>query len=111
LHRGEAGLQAELSGEDLRVPGDVRRAVVGQHLDDRRCAVCAEAALDGLEQEVANVRAANSGVGHGALGDDLAVMGVDDEGAADDVAVPSRVNSNPSEHQRRFERMTMTLPS
>ena len=38
-------------------------------------------------------------------------MGVNDEGAADDITVPSRVNSNPSEHQRRLERMTMTLPS
>jgi hypothetical protein len=42
---------------------------------------------------------------------DFPVMSIDDEGAADDVPVPSQVNSNPSEHQRRLERMTITLPS
>ena len=51
-HRGEAGLQAELAGEDLRIPCDVRRAVVGQHVDDRRRTVCAEPSLDGLEHQV-----------------------------------------------------------
>ena len=51
-HRGEAGLQAELAGEDLRIPRDVRRAVVGQHVDDRRRTVCAEPSLDGLEHQV-----------------------------------------------------------
>lgn len=70
-----------------------------------------EPPLDGVEQQIADVRAADPGVDHCPPGDDLAVMGVDEEGAADDIAVPSRVNSNPSLHQRRFERNTMTLPS
>lgn len=38
-------------------------------------------------------------------------MGIDDKSVPDDVAVPSRVNSKPSLHQRRFERITLILPS
>ena len=81
------------------------------HLHQGRRTVCAEAAFDGFEHDVADVGPADPGLDPGAPSDDLAVMGIDDEGAADDVAVPSRVNSNPSLHQRRFERITMILPS
>lgn len=88
LHRREAGLQAELAGEDLCLLRDVWRAVVGQHLDQRRRVACSEAALDGFEHEIAD-RTADPGVDHGAPGDDLAVVCVDDEGSADDIAVPA----------------------
>jgi len=89
LDRREAGLQVKLAGEDLRVLRDVRRAIIYQHLDDRRCAVCAEAAFDSFEQDVANLGTTDPGIDHRAPGDDFAVMGIDDEGAADDVAVPA----------------------
>ena len=39
LHRRVAGLQAKLAGEDLGVLRDVGRAIIGQHLDNRRRAV------------------------------------------------------------------------
>ena len=39
LDRREAGLQAKLAGEDLGVLRDVGRAIIGQHLDNRRRAV------------------------------------------------------------------------
>ena len=40
----------------------------------------AEPSLDGLKHQVPDVRAAEAGVNHSAPGDDLAVMGVDEEG-------------------------------
>ena len=63
--------------------------IVGQHLDDRGRTVCAEAAFHCFEHDVADVVAADPGVDDGPPGDDLAVMRVDDEGAADDVAIPA----------------------
>lgn len=48
----------------------------------------AEACRDGLEHPVADVRAADAGVGYSAPGDDLAVVGIDDEGGAN-LTVPT----------------------
>lgn len=89
LDRCEAGFQAQLAGEDLRVLRDVGRAVVGQHLDDRQCAICAEAAFHGFEHDVADVGAADPGVHHGALGDNFPIMGINEERASDDLAIPA----------------------
>jgi hypothetical protein len=67
----------------------------------------AEARLDGFEHHVADVGTADPGVRNGAPGDDLAVMGVEGEGAADDLAVPAgeletvRAPSEVGAHRRR----------
>lgn len=89
LHRCEAGFQAELAGKDLRLLRDVGRAVIGEHLDHRRGATGAEAAFHSFEHDVSDFRAADSGIHHRPPGDDLAIVGIDQEGAADDVAVPA----------------------
>lgn len=52
-------------------------------------AECAKALLDRLQHHVAHIRAADPGIDHGPPGDYLAVAGVDDERAADDVAIPA----------------------
>lgn len=65
------------------------RAVVGQHLDNSRCTVCPEATLDCVEHDVADVLPADPGIHQRTLSDDFAVVGVDDKGTADDVAVPA----------------------
>ena len=110
LNRREAGLRAQLPSEDLRVLRDVGRAIVGQHLDDRRRKVCPEAPLDCLEHDVADVGTADPGVHHGPPDYDLTVVASMMK-APRTMSPFQQVNSNPSEHQRRFERMTMTLPS
>ena len=76
-----------------------------------RRANIAEAILHGFEHRVADVGAADPSVRNGTPGNDFPVMGVEDECTPDDVAVPSQVNSMPSEHQRRSDRITTTLPS
>jgi hypothetical protein len=48
-----------------------------------------EADLHGFEHHVADVGAADPGARGGAPGDDLTIMGVEDEGAADDLAIPA----------------------
>lgn len=48
--------------------------------------MAAKAALHGFEHEVADLGPADPGVDHGAPGYDFAVVGVDDEGTADDIA-------------------------
>lgn len=89
LHRREAGFQAELEGEDAGVLRGVAGPVVGEHLDRLRGAVGAEAPLDGFEQHVADVRPADARIDDGAPGDDLPVVGVHQEGGADDLPVPA----------------------
>lgn len=64
----------------------------------------------GFEQQIADIRAADFGIHHGAPSDDLAVIDVDKEDATDDIAF-QQLTSNPSLHQRRFERIKMTLRS
>jgi len=68
-----------------------------------------EACLDSLEHHVAD-HAALMPERRPRARRDLAVMRIDDEGNSDDLAV-QQVISKPSEHHRRFERMTTTLPS
>ena len=58
-------------------------------LDRLRGAVGSEAALDGGEHHVADVRAGDPGTRNCGVGDDLAVEGVDDEGDADALAIPA----------------------
>lgn len=99
------------------------QALVGRHRDDRRRATWADAALDGFEQDAANVGPTGPGMGRRAPGDDLAVMGIDDDGAADDVAVPGRGERDRvaavsqgaprvrAHGRRQGQRRTMTLPS
>lgn len=48
-----------------------------------------EAALDAVEHHVADHLAGDAAAGYGDPGDDLAVMGVDGEGNADHLAVPT----------------------
>lgn len=69
--------------------GDATRAFVAQYLERMRCPVVREPPLDGLQHHVADVRSADAGVHDGSPGDDLPVVRVDHEGAADDVAVPA----------------------
>ncbi len=47
----------------------------------------AEACLDGLDHPVADVRTADTGVGHSAPSDDLTVMGIDDEAVGTSIQV------------------------
>ena len=80
FHRGEAGAQAELPGEDACVLRRVGSAVVGEHLDRVWCLAITEAPLYRLQHHVADVRSADAGIHHNAPGDDLAIMRIDDEG-------------------------------
>ena len=96
-HRREAGNEVELGGEDTGVTGSVDQAIIGEPLHRMRGTDAAEAGLHGFEHHVADVGTADPGVRDGAPGDDLTVVGVENEGAADDLAVPSRANSKPSE--------------
>lgn len=76
-----------MAGEDLRVLRDIRRAFVGQHLDDRWRTIITKAAFHGLKHDAANFGAADPSVDHGAASGDFAVMGIDDEGTTDDITV------------------------
>lgn len=70
----------------------------------------AEAFLDGLQHHVSDVRTGYPGIGDGCPRDDLPVKRV--EMNARRTASPfQQVNSRPSQYQRRFDRITMTLPS
>jgi hypothetical protein len=95
-----------------RMAGSSSRAAVSARAFQRqKWAVRAEADLQGFEHHVADVGAADGGARGGAPGDDLAIMSVENEPAADDLAVPNRLKSKPSEHQRRLERIITTFPS
>lgn len=63
----------------------VTRAVVAQHLDGMRRLVGPKPLLDRLQHHVPDVRATDAGVHDGRSGDDLAIVRVDEEGAADDI--------------------------
>ena len=71
---------------------------------------CAEALLDGLQHHVPRIGDGYPGIDDSRPGYDLAAEGVDNERQADDVAVPAGELSE-SEHQRKFERITMAKPS
>ena len=85
----EARLQPQLAGEDARLAGGVGAAVVGEHLDRLGCPAGAEAPLYRHQHHVAHVRSADPGAGHRRPANDLPVAGVDDEGQADNLAVPA----------------------
>ena len=91
-----ARLQPELAGDDAGLPRGMGGAVVAEDLDGLGRVAGPAAALVGLEHHVLDVRPADPGVGHGPPGDDLPAVRVDEEGAADDVAVPSHADSKPS---------------
>ena len=63
--------------------------VVRQELDGLQSLRRPEPPFDRIEHQVAHVRAANAGAGDRFPGDDLAIVGVDDEGTADDLAIPA----------------------
>jgi len=85
----EARIQPQLSGEGPGFAGRVGAAVVGEHLDRLRRPAGAEAPLHRHQHHVAHVRPADPGTGYRRPGDDFAVAGIDDEGQADDLAVPA----------------------
>lgn len=64
-----------------------------------------EPLFDRLQHHVAYVRARDVCIGDRRPGDDLAVEGIDDEDEPDDSPF-QQVNSRPSEHQRRFSRVS-----
>lgn len=62
----------------------------GERISSPECGwLSAEPLLHSLEHQVAHIRSADAGVRRDAPGDDLSVMGIDDERAADDIAVPA----------------------
>lgn len=94
LDRREAGLQAQLADEDLRLLRDVGRVVVGQHLNDRQRTTRAEAAFHGFEHDVAD-----------------AILHLPDDLFADDVIVPGhgdtpRVEQDPQPTIQKVRRQS-----
>lgn len=87
--RSKIGHQAQLGGKAARRQGGVGRSVVGQELDPVRSPEVAKALLHGLQQHVAHVRSGDPGTGHSFPGDDLAIVGIDDEGSPDHLATPA----------------------
>jgi hypothetical protein len=105
--------------------------MVAQEFAGRGRSQRAEAGFDGFEHEIADDVAADAGAAHGLRGEDFAVVGVDDEGEPDDLAVPAGDLQHigapwrasrprhpaPKEPMsgdlggRRFERMTTMRPS
>lgn len=53
--RREARLPARWAGEDLCALRDIRKALVGKPVSDRRCATCASAMSDGFGRDVPTV--------------------------------------------------------
>ena len=107
--RREARDKVERGGEIDGLRGGIGGAVVGEPLDGQRGADGIEAALDAIQHHVADHLAGDAAAGCGDPGDDLAVMGVDGEGDADDLAIPAGI-SRPSEAQRRVEAGATTVP-
>src|SRR3954462_6505671 len=89
LHRREARDEVQGGGKVARFLGGIWASIVGQLLDRVWRSYGAEALLDGFEHHVTYVRAADANPAHGGPGDDLPVEGVDDEGHANDLAVPA----------------------
>ncbi len=87
--RREARDEVELGGEDAGIVGGVDRAVVREPFHRLWRANPAKAHLDGFEHHVADVGPADPCVRDGAPGDHLAVVGVENEGAPDDRAIPA----------------------
>ena len=85
----EAWDQVQGRGEVAGLLGGIRAAVVRQMLDRVRGSHGAEALLDRLQHHVAYIGAADAGTADGGPGNDLAIEGIDDEGHADDIAVPA----------------------
>jgi hypothetical protein len=108
--RCKAGFQPDLPGEDACFAGGIGGAIIGQHLDRRRGSAGAEAAFNGLEHHVADVRATDACAGHSAPADDLPVMCIDDESAAHDLAIPA-VELEAIRAPAQVDRMVTTFPS
>ncbi len=85
----EAGNEVEGRCEGLGLSGDIGAAIVGKMLDRPWSSDGPEAGLDGLQHEIANIRPADPRAAESGEGEDLAVEGVDDEGHADDFAIPA----------------------
>src|SRR5688572_4732760 len=87
--RGEARLQVQRCREVARLLGGVGAAIVREMLDRVRRPDSGEAPLHRLQHDIAHIRPADPGTADGCPGDDLAVEGIDDEGQANDLAVPA----------------------
>ena len=106
--------------EPLIVPGLPSFDVLDEHLDWMRSTVPAEALLHRLEHHVPHIRAADAGdhyrvpgIRHcprinGGQWLTLPAMCIDDEGAADDGAVPAG-GLKRSQHHRRLDRTTIAI--
>src|SRR5205807_2766498 len=86
--RGEARYQIQRQGDLNRPVGGEDRPVVGQPLHGMRRADRTEAPLDAVDHHVADHLAGNAGR-CGDPTDDLAVMAIEGEGEAHDLAVPA----------------------
>jgi hypothetical protein len=101
---GETRRQVKRQGDLDRSVGGEDRAVVGQPLYRVRSADRVKPLLDALNHHVADHLAGDAG-GRGDPADDLAVVAIEREGNAHDLAIPAR------ELQRQFERIVDTRPS
>lgn len=86
--RREAGFEVHCDHDVERLGGRIDRAVVWEPLDRMECTNRPEAAPDALDHEVTD-HLAGDACGGSDPADDLAVMAVECEGGAHDLAVPA----------------------
>src|SRR3954447_3753665 len=108
LDWGKARFEVQGQGDVDRLIGSKDRSVVGQPLHFVRSAAAAEAAFHALDHHIADHLAGDSSCCC-QPGDDLAVVAVEDEGHAHDLAIPAgelEGIGTPAD----IERMVMILP-
>ncbi len=86
------------------VLGRVGAAVIGEPLERMGRAQGGEPCLDSFQHHVTDHAAADAGARDCMPGDDLAVMGIDDEGETNDLAVPATTAAAPPSVIKRRQR-------